>query len=282
MKDFFKFLFSKSFIKNAIVALIGGLILLFIVTRWIKGYTNHGKVITVKDLSQEPYPLARDWLSSMNLRDTILDSVYEKGMAPHVIVDQNPKAGSQVKKGRMIYLTISMKNPPLIEVPDNLVGKSLRIAQQRLESAGFEIGEIKYIPHQDENAVFKLENNGHTLLTGHVLPKGAKVDLSVGDGVGDTRKIAPCLIGKTFAEAEFKILRESLLVGSISYKDDVVDTASAVIYKQFPSCSNNHNIRMGEAIDLFFQQDWTPELDSIANKYKIDTLINESWDEEGF
>ena len=59
-----------------------------------------------------------------------------------VIMAQNPKPQSTVKKGRRIYVIVS-KGEPIIEIP-RLMGGSERNAIFTLKNLGLELGEVRY------------------------------------------------------------------------------------------------------------------------------------------
>ena len=71
--------------------------------------TKHNQEITVPDLTGMSVEEAGRLLASEKMRLNIVDSVYVKRMGRGLVYRQNPKAGSKVKEGRCIHLTINAK-----------------------------------------------------------------------------------------------------------------------------------------------------------------------------
>ena len=63
--NFIKFLFSKSFIKQLVLAVIGIVVLGFLALKWLKSYTNHGTLVTVPQLTGKTFDAAQDIIKIM-------------------------------------------------------------------------------------------------------------------------------------------------------------------------------------------------------------------------
>ena len=72
--NFIKFLFSKSFVKQLIYALIALVFFVFLSLKWLKSYTNHGSFVSVPSLTGKSYQLAQTLLQENNLRSEVQDS----------------------------------------------------------------------------------------------------------------------------------------------------------------------------------------------------------------
>ena len=89
------------------VAVLAVVILFF----WLDHYTRHGDVAEVPDVCGLYYLDADIALSEGGMRSTVIDSMYIDGMEKGIVLDQVPRAGSAVKHGRTIYLTINALSP---------------------------------------------------------------------------------------------------------------------------------------------------------------------------
>lgn len=217
---------------------------------YLPASTHHGESITVPDLTGKSVVELEEFLAAKDLRyELSSDSTYVVNAAPSTVISQYPKAGSKVKEGRKVYVTITMRTPPSIEMPD-LTNLSLRSAQQMLQSFGLQLGEVKKVPDLAKDAVLGQEYQGHAIHKKDRVPKGAKIDLKVGDGLGNTEFDVPDLIGKPLEEAKVAILGSDLQVGSIIYDNDSDQTPGTVIKQNPPSLEGN-KIRVGELIDLW-------------------------------
>ena len=96
------------------VAVLAVVILFF----WLDHYTRHGDVAEVPDVCGLYYLDADIALSEGGMRSTVIDSMYIDGMEKGIVLDQVPRAGSAVKHGRTIYLTINALSPRKIAVPE--------------------------------------------------------------------------------------------------------------------------------------------------------------------
>lgn len=266
--------FNKALLYNVLLA-IAILILLLLIVQWsLKSYTRHGEGIPVPALQGKSFEEAKKLLADNNLEYQIMDSVFDDTKPPLAIVDQNPKAGSKVKTGRTIYITINATSAPTVEVPDLIGRTSLKGAKMQLESLGFKLGEPVYKPDPHLNSVIGVLVNGRPLTKKMRVPKSAIITLVLGDGLGGGRITVPYLIGLTYEEAEFKLKGMSLNVGSKLFEEGVTDSLGAVIYRQEPAFGDGRTIPLGEAIDLFMAKQLPEGIVVDPSLYEIsDSLI---------
>jgi hypothetical protein len=78
-------------------------------------------------------------------------------------------------------LSLNRSGYPQVEIPKNILGKSLRQTRPTLLSLGFEIGEIKEVPNFAD-VVLHIVHEKDTIQEGDFLTKTAIIDLIVGDG----------------------------------------------------------------------------------------------------
>ncbi len=211
--------------------------------------TNHGETITVPDLSGMSVEQLKEFLTSRDLRYELYDSDYVVNTKPNTVITQYPRPGSKVKEGRKIYITATMTNAPSVEMPE-LVNLSLRSAQMTLQSYGLQQGQIKYKPDLAQNAVLEQLYQGKTIKKNDKVPKGAKIDLVVGDGVGNTELDVPNIVGMPLSDAEFYLKGSGLQIGSIMYDNQRTETLGTV-FKQNPPSLEGNKIHVGEVVDLW-------------------------------
>ncbi len=225
--------------------------------KYLNAYTNHGETVTVPDLRKMTLEEAGQLLKNQNLYFEIMDSVYRQDCVPTEIIAQYPLPGRKVKEYRHIYITINSVVAPQTKLPD-LTGKSLRNAINILANNDLDIGDISYEPYPFANAVIRAEFEGKEVKPATQFIKGTKIDLVVGNGLGDTKVSVPSLKGKTLEEANF-ILHGAynLNIGQSIYSENVSsrdDTINAVIYRQFPKTTDEKSLRWGEFIDVWLMK----------------------------
>jgi eukaryotic-like serine/threonine-protein kinase len=248
---FFSFLKHKYFWINILVFIamiaIAGIIILFslkIITKW-------GKSSVIPNVVNLNFEKAIDKIEDANLSYEIKDTVYRKELAEGTIIEVQPAAGLEIKEGRTVYLVVSSKRPPMIEMP-NLVGRSsLRFATIELESRGLVLGNLSYVPSAEKDAVLSQKIGSTEIKAGTMLPKGTTINLTLGDGLTGIAITPPFLIGKTRAEVE-SIIAGMGITANYYYDKNLTDSASAIVYNQYPSAVQDEKINLGEPMDVFF------------------------------
>ena len=148
---------------------------------WLDNYTRHGEqklVPSVIDLTEEN---AATLILSRELNYEIVDSVYKTGALPGAVVDQDPKAGTFVKKERKVYLIVNAKAAQKTPLPE-VVDLSLRQAQALLVGADFKVKEVVYKPSDYRDLVLEVIYNDKTVNAGEEIPTHSELILHVGDG----------------------------------------------------------------------------------------------------
>lgn len=183
--DFFNFLFSKVFWKQALFAVVGIGLLVFVIFQWLRITTNHNQKIEVPDLSKQEISEVADILKELDLRYIVIDSAsYNPDYPKKSVIRQNPEAGDIVKENRQIYLTLNPSGYRAVSIPD-FYGKTKRNVETTLRAVGFEIGnEPTYVTDRGKNVVRGLRHRGEKIEKGDKLPKKAIIDLVLGDGNG--------------------------------------------------------------------------------------------------
>lgn len=266
-------------IHLGIILALTAVILLGFFYVYLPSATHHNETVTVPDLEGVGMDEIDEFLTQRNLNYEVLaDSGFTEEYEPQAVLVQYPLAGAKVKENRKIFLTLNATNPPKVKMPA-LVDGSVKNAQLVLESYGLELGNIKYVPDLAQNAVLEQRYDGQSIAPGEMISKGSKIDLLVGDGLGNTQLEVPDLDGLEMEEAEVVIIGSGLKVGNILFRDaslserDPMDQQQQqqdrlIIVRQSPSAGSS--IRIGEEVDVW--------LDRISDDQPSESVLD---DEEG-
>jgi beta-lactam-binding protein with PASTA domain len=177
-----KFLVSKTFFKQILLAVVAVVVLCFLMLWGLKGYTKHGNFETVPDLKGKSISVAQMELDENNLVMQIQDSANFNPNYPRFsVIEQEPLAGAQVKENRKIYLTLNPSGYRKIEVPD-LRERTFRQAKPNLEALEFKVGKITYEDNIGKDLVLKMYHKGKLIKPGDKLEKTSVIDLVLGNG----------------------------------------------------------------------------------------------------
>ena len=247
-----KFFKDKRAQKQLLFAVITLFMLFFIWFKWLNNYTNHNDVVNVPDFDGIHIKSLDSLVDAHDLRYEIIDSIFDKSKQKGVVVNQDPLPNTKVKENRKIYLTINSLNATKVKFPD-VVDLTLRQAVSKLEKNGFDVGELEYRADIAENKVLICKVNGIAVKFGQELYYGTTIDLVVGQGLSNEKVAVPNLIGLSRIEANSILQSVSLNVGLESFNNQVSDSNSAIIYKQYPEAGDAKEISIGSSIDLYFQ-----------------------------
>ena len=231
-----------------ILALVTALFLAFFFV-YLPFTTNHGQTITVPDVTRLSVDELQTILDDRNLRYEVSDCTFVAGAQPLTVIQQYPRANMKVKQDRKIYVTITRRMAPMVPMPE-LESLTFRSAELKLRSMGLEVGEKDYVPDVAKNAVLRQLLNGKEIATGTPVPKGAKIDLEIGDGLGNTMFDIPDVVGLPIDEAEAAIRGSNLKIGTKISVDDPEKEAGTVVRQQ-PQARSGERIRVGETMDLW-------------------------------
>jgi len=177
-----KFLTSKVFFKQLVLAIVAVVIFCFLMLKWLSSTTNHGEFIEVPDLAGKSLETVKIELNDHNLAMEIQDSANFNPKYPKFsVIEQYPLAGSQVKENRKIYLILNPSGYRKVAVP-NIERRTFRQAKPTLEALGFKVGKTTYIDDLGKDEVIAIKYNGETIKAGDMLPLTTKIDLVLGNG----------------------------------------------------------------------------------------------------
>ncbi|MDX1328415.1 MAG: PASTA domain-containing protein [Arenibacter sp.] len=182
MLNFFKFLISRAFLIQLILALVALVLLVFGAMHWLKLTTNHGEFVEVPDLSGLSVMETRSLVEKSGLRFSVLDSAnYNPSYPRFSIIDQNPPAGSEVKEGRKIYITVNPSGYKKVTIP-NIIQVTQRNASSMLKAVGLEVERVTYVDELGKDMVYHIKHKGKYVAPGDKLPKTSKIELVCGNG----------------------------------------------------------------------------------------------------
>jgi beta-lactam-binding protein with PASTA domain len=180
----FKFIFSKTFLIQLVLAFLAIIVIAFLTLKWLKISTNHDERIEVPNLSMLSLGAVEGKLDEMHLHYEIMDSAnYNPDYPKYAVIDQVPAPGKFVKENRKLYLTLNPSGFRKIVVPD-MIRRTRRQVEPTLRSLGFEIGDVTYKPDIAKDAVLELRHKGKLIEPGAELMKTSVIDLVLGDGSG--------------------------------------------------------------------------------------------------
>ncbi len=212
-------------------------------------YTRHGESLTLPNLKGLSFEEVDKILSKKKLRYIITDTAFIDDMPKGSVVEQNPSPNTKVKEGRFIYITINSNSTIGVQMP-NLINSSLRFAETVLLSSGLKLGSVIYRPDVAAGAVLDQLYRNQSIQPNIKIPKGASIDLVVGDGMGSSIVQIPDLTNLTLNEARGVLESSMLQVGSIVY-DGKNDSLNATVKRQSPSYKEGETIKSGQQVDLF-------------------------------
>ena len=232
-----------------VVLLAGAMIFLNVVTK-------HNQEITVPDFSNLSVAEAKALASQSGMRVEVTDSVFVKRMKKGAVYRQNPKAGSKVKDGRRIILTINATNAKKVTMP-NLIGYSMRQAMAELQSRGLVLGKLIYVDDIATNNVLRQLKGNRQIDPGVMIESESVIDLVVGLNSSDNETYIPDVVGLKHISALDAVHGNSLNISKLRFDKSVKnydDSLSAVVYKQNPEPSD-HPVKMGADVTLYLTVD---------------------------
>jgi len=269
-----EFILSKVFVKNlgfAVAIVIGAVMLLLI---WLNLYTRHGQARPVPSFIGLTLEQTEALAKKSKLKFHVIDSVYTTIVPRGCVAEQNPQPGFKVKKWRNIVLTLNAFSPEMVAMP-NLIDLPKRQALVLVETAGLEIGQLKYKPDLSIDVVIDQQYNGKNIAGGDSIQKGSVIDLVLGKGLSNQRTPVPDLSGMSLEPAKNKILGASLNLGTFIYDNTIIrreDTLNAFVYKQNPEYRDDATLQLGSAVYLWLTVD-SLKLDVDSTLFNVSDTI---------
>ncbi len=255
-KNIFRSISSHFLLRNAILALCGVVVFIYLVSIVLNIFTRHSEHYEVPELLNMTVAQAAPLIEDADLQLVVIDSLFVAGMEPGMIIDQSPEPTSQVKSGRKVFLVINSMNPRSEVIP-YVTGYSLRQAKNMLQSRGFTIDRLIYKADIATNNVIGQSYKGREITRSSEIEAvlGQGITLTVGRSSGAPLPLVPKVVGLTAREAKSRLWEVGLNVGEVIY-DSSVDKgsrSSAKVYKQSPS--QQSRLDFGAKVTLYMSID---------------------------
>lgn len=203
-----KFLLKSLYIFIGLVIFVG--LLDKLVMPW---YTKHGEEYELIDVTTRPLPEAIEVLKDEGFNPVVVDSVYDVNYSPGVVVRQNPLPFTRVKKGRRIYLVVSISDKP-IYMP-NLIGATVKDAEFRLKDHSLELNRIIYDFSEFYASGVVINQSAPA---GESVERNQKINLTVSLGPPPASMEVPTLVGKSLIHVRKELEAIGVAIGEIKYQ----------------------------------------------------------------
>lgn len=235
------------------------LLSVFLLLRFgLRAYTHHGEKLILPDFINKNITLAKQEAEKKSFRIVVADSIFIVDREGGFIIDQNPMEGSEVKRNRKIYVTVTKFTPDKIKVSQipELYGKDFERKKKELEES-FEINSEILGYEYDRGApdqILKVLYNNEEIITSEFIKdeaeieKGGTLHFILSKNIGGAL-IMPDLMCRTYSEAAFYVENLNLVIGDITKDGLLEDVEGAYIYDQIPYPGDN--ILTGDTIQLF-------------------------------
>lgn len=150
-------------------------------------YTRHGKSISVPDLRGKMYTEVERLLEEAELSIVIVDTDYVKSMPDGCVLEQMPIAGSKVKAGRQIFVTVNSLKTPMLTLPNIIDNTSLREATAKLKAMGFKLGTPQAV-YGDADWVYGVLANGRSVNNGDRIASDKILVIQYGGGIDNAEE----------------------------------------------------------------------------------------------
>lgn len=261
--------FGYWIIKNLMAAFIIFVVLVVGAMIFLNVVTKHNQELIVPDLSNMSIAEADSVAASEGMRVDVVDSVFVKRMKKGAVYRQNPIAGSKVKNGRRIALTINAMNAKKVTMP-NLIGYSMRQAMAELQSRGLVLGRLIYVQDIATNNVLRQLMGNREIDPGTQVESESVVDLVVGLNSSDSKTYVPDVLGLRNMSAVDAVHSSSLNVKRLRFDStvkDYDDSLAAVVYRQTPEPSDSLLVLKGDEVTLFMTIDENKVPQRLEKKY---------------
>ena len=211
-KEFFQKLTSRYLWLNLLAMGLLVVLLAIGVHVALNLYTHHGETVSVPDVRKQSFESAVRTMEARGLTVEVNDTGYVKSLPPGTILEQLPAAGTRVKTGRVIYVTINATDSPTLALPDIIDNSSLREAQAKLSSMGFKLGSPKLVPGE-KDWVYGVLCRGRRVSAGERVSIDHPLTLMIGSGEYDSDEEID------YIEPEYRLMES----GNVDEFEEVVE-----------------------------------------------------------
>ena len=233
-----------------------GLYVALLLLSWfgLSWYTGHGASITIPEVKGKQAQEAKLILEGLDLEVVIVDSVWSDTAAKGSVRDINPEAGSIVKEGRKIFLTIFRSTPPM-ETMNIQVGEYADVAKIKLDNKGITY-DVEIQPNNNfVGSLIAIKYNGRNVEFNEQLPRGTRVQLIIGEADETTVPI-PDLFGLTYIDA-IRLLHSLRLQNQLFFDvpPSATDSIQYKVCRQEPPFSKlTIPVTTGSIVDIYLSK----------------------------
>lgn len=198
------------------------------------------KSVVVPDFINQPGEVAEQGLQELGLAWEYTETVEADDIEPGNIVKTDPVAGTKVKEGFTVRITLSSGAP--VKVP-NVMNKEQQEAEILITNLRLKVGQVEMIYNEaPEGTVVDQEPKG-----GVTVRERDTVDLKVSQGPEKAKVTMPNLTGKTLEEARAALEELKLKVGAVDMKATASADPNRVLTQ---SVEQGTETEEGTAVDL--------------------------------
>ena len=145
------------------------------------------QTIEVPNVENRDYDYAESMLEDLgfNIRR---DPQYNDSVDENIVFSQEPKAGTMLKAGETVTLTVSLGPEIKTVVVPNLLNLTEQAAKNQLQNSGLDIGQITYIPHSEVEKGYVVSQS---VQAGETVKEGYKIGFVVSEGKEETEDTEP-------------------------------------------------------------------------------------------
>jgi beta-lactam-binding protein with PASTA domain len=271
-----KFLGSRIFWKNVLLALLITIGLVIIVQISLFFYTGHGKKIRVPDFTGMTLIQVDRICAQNHIMWQSQDSSYIKELPRGTVLDQFPAPGAFIKKNRKIFLVTNCWSPEIIQMP-KAFDMPYRQAERILQTAGLKVEKTEFVPYFAPTYVIEQKYLGRTIAEGSPIEVGSGITLVIGRGLSNERAPVPNLLNISKETARLIAMSQYFYLGGVSYDSTVTnaeDSANAKVFRQYPNVNNS--ARLGTSVDIWLTIDSLRLLQTDSLYVQEDSLSEET------
>ena len=184
-KEFFG-KFASVYLWGNLLAMVIVVVLLMLGVKYgLDWYTHHGEGVKVPKVEGMDFTRARSLIEDYGLSVMVSDSGYNKAMAPNSILIQSPGAGTTVKLGHTIYVTVNSPSSPSVVIPDIIDNSSYREAEAKLMALGFKLTPPQQVAGE-KDWVYGVLCRGRRIAAGDNVSIDNPLTLMIGSGAYDS------------------------------------------------------------------------------------------------
>ena len=212
VKEFFG-KFASFYLWANLLAMLLVIVLLAVGVKFgLDSYTRHGEGVKVPKLEGMDISKARLIMEDYGLNVMVNDSGYNKHFAANSILAQNPGAGTMVKEGHTVYVTVNSPSSPSFAIPDVVDNSSYREAEAKLMALGFKLLPPQEVPGE-KDWVYGILCRGHRVSAGDHVSIDSPLTLVIGSGTYDSEEELDSL------EPEYRLMES----GNVDEFEEVIE-----------------------------------------------------------